>query len=134
MEVYIVRCTTLMATIVTNNLLVLKKMNDKIAVDFKDTDLIGILTETRNRIHRGHVLLSHPLSGSIKPNETVYKSLIISDDKAELDLDSLRLIESAIETTLKFIGMKEYKWNSRTLEDFQEIDFTLISSAVESMI
>ena len=123
-----------MATIVTNNLLVLKKMNDKIAVDFKDTDLIGILTETRNRIHRGHVLLSHPLSGSIKPNETVYKSLIISDDKAELDLDSLRLIESAIETTLKFIGMKEYKWNSRTLEDFQEIDFTLISSAVESMI
>ncbi|MBN4062648.1 MAG: GrdX protein [Alkaliphilus sp.] len=123
-----------MATIITNNPLVLEKMSSKIKIDFRETDLKGILIEARNRIHAGHKLLSHPLSGSVKPNETNYKSLMISDEKAKLDLDSLRIIESAIETTLKFLSMRKYKWESKVLDDFQEIDFTLISSAVESMI
>ncbi|MGV8145562.1 MAG: GrdX family protein [Alkaliphilus sp.] len=123
-----------MATIITNNPLVLEKMSSKIKVEFRETDLKGIFIEARNRIHAGHKLLSHPLSGSVKPNETNYKSLIISDERVKLDLDSLRIIESAIETTLKFLNMKEYKWDTKVLGDFQEIDFTLISSAVESMI
>ena len=123
-----------MATIITNNPLVFERMNSRFKIDFRETDLKGILIEARNRIHAGHKLLSHPLSGSVKPNETNYKSLMISDEKAELDLDSLGIIESAIETTLKFLNMKEYKWDIKVLDDFQEIDFTLISSAVESMI
>ncbi|SHJ04297.1 hypothetical protein SAMN02745975_01147 [Geosporobacter subterraneus DSM 17957] len=121
--------------LVTNNSLVHANYKDKLDIIYSNNysylDILGI---ARDKIHEGYRLLTHPLSGSVKPNETPYKSLAISSDKGELDLDSLSIIEASIETAKKFIeGKKTPQWTEKILQDFELIDFYLIRSAVESM-
>ncbi len=65
---------------------------------------LDVLKYVRDRIHEGHKLLTHPLSGSVKPNETVYKTIMISDKQEVLDFDSLKLIEESIATAKKIYG------------------------------
>jgi hypothetical protein len=49
-------------------------------------------------------------------------------------MESLMMIESAIETTKKFLSNHEVKeWPDRILDDFRLIDFRLITSAIESI-
>lgn len=121
--------------IITNNVLVHDKYNKRIDIIYlKDLGYIGILKFIRDKIHEGHALLTHPLSGSIKPNETPFKSAAISFEKGKLDIQSLEIIEESIATAKKFIeGKKTPKWTEEILEDFMLIDFNLIDSAVQSM-
>ncbi len=122
------------ATIITNNTLVCDKYDDKFSLLYIEDSLIEVLKVTRDKIHEGHKLLTHPLSGSVKPNETLYKTVIVSNEKGKLDMESLLIIESAIETAEKFMSMKQPpNWKDEVLADFREIDCTLIDSAVESM-
>ncbi|MBR1455393.1 MAG: GrdX family protein, partial [Lachnospiraceae bacterium] len=86
----------------------------------------------KNKIAIGHKILTHPLSGSVKPKETPYKSVMISKEKKELDLESLSIIEDAIETTRKFVARPD-KWTEKVLDDFRLVDFTLIDSAMSSI-
>lgn len=120
--------------VITNNLEVKKKYEKEYNVKFVDGSLLDVLIVVRDKIHEGHKLLTHPLTGSVKPNETPYKSILVSYDKEDLDLDSVIMISSSIETVQKFINIKKpIKWNDKILEDFMEIDLTLISSGIESM-
>ena len=59
--------------IVTNNPLVLKEMEHRYSIIYKETTFDGILEQIRDLIHKGYRLLTHPLSGSVKPGETPYK-------------------------------------------------------------
>lgn len=122
------------AIIITNNLQVRQKYNNHYNIEFVDGNYLDVLFLARNKIHEGHRLLTHPLSGSVKPNETPYKSLAISHEKGDLDIDSLMIIEDSISTAQKFIRIKiPNKWNNEILKDFMEIDCTLLDSAIESM-
>ncbi|HZK26350.1 MAG TPA: GrdX family protein [Thermoclostridium sp.] len=122
------------AVVITNNLKVKQKYDKEYNVEFVDGSLLDVLIMVRDRIHEGHKLLTHPLAGSIKPNETPYKSVLISCNKGDLDLDSLLMISSNIETVQKFINIKKpIEWKEKILEDFMVIDLDLISSGIESM-
>lgn len=118
--------------IVTNN----PKVRDQITnreIKFVDGTYRDVLDDTRMEIIDNHqVLLTHPLSGSIKPNETFYKSIIITDQKIKaVDMDSLEMIESALEVHDKFEknGARP-QWTAKILEDFALIDYDLIDSAL----
>ena len=88
---------------------------------------MDVLYFVRDKVHAGHKLLTHPLSGSIKPGQTPYKSVFISGEKGALDDGSLRIIESSISAANKHIaGKKEPQWPVEILKDFQLIDFELI--------
>ena len=117
--------------IVTNNPLVVKNLENSRELIYKDVSYEEILRETRDRIHEGHVLLTHPLSGSVKPNETPYKSILISRQRRDVDADSLKLIENAIQACRKFM-MKADKYKPEVYQDFQLIDWTLLESAMAS--
>lgn len=65
--------------IITNNPVVFKKISDRYPVIYKDVSYGDILKEVRDRVHMGCRLLSHPLSGSVKPNETPYKSIMVEE-------------------------------------------------------
>jgi hypothetical protein len=94
---------------------------------FCDTDYLGILHAARDKIHLGHRLLTHPLSGSVKPGETPYKTIIISKEKGSLDEQSLLIIEGSIQTCIKLMASSLNKeWGDAILADFQLIDFGLI--------
>ena len=116
--------------IITNNPLVRDTYIDK-EVEFYDKKYEEILQIVKNKIAEGHKILTHPLSGSVKPKETPYKSIMISKDKSDLDLESLEIIENAIATCAKFKERSD-KWTVQVIKDFQLVDFTLIDSAIDS--
>ncbi len=117
--------------IISNNPMVRESYRGRIDVCFVDGSYRDVLIRTRDECHRGHRLLSHPLSGSVKPNETLYKSIMVSKEAARADRESVELMEKAIFTADKF-GPVRRNWRERELLDFQLVDLTLIDSAVES--
>ena len=67
----------------------------------------------------------------MKPNETPYKSVLISAGKEEVDRRSLTIIENAIDACHKFQD-KTGRYGESVLEDFQLIDWTLLESGLAS--
>jgi hypothetical protein len=90
-----------------------------------------VLTSTRDYIHAGHTLLTHPLTGSVKPNETPYKSVMITTDKKQLNFESVKVIEESIYTYEKFVTNMRNDYQE-VLIDFQYIDWSLIENAIVS--
>lgn len=121
--------------IITNNKDVYNKYSEVFEMRFlENLTLLDILKVCRDEVHLGSELLTHPLTGSIKPNETPFKSIMLSKEKGPLNFDSLNLIEHAIEVTEKFLNNAKIKhWPDNILEDFRLIDFGLITSAIESI-
>jgi len=134
-----------MGMLVTNNPLVKEQFQSELEVEFIETDLLGVLTYVRDVVHKGHKLLTHPLSGSIKPNESPYKSVLITgnpEDKAalsitgfkskndfqsETDFQSVGIIEKSIQTARKF---PPKHIPEHYLTDLQTVDLELIRSAM----
>lgn len=113
--------------IITNNPLVLDKYSSKCEVQYFNISYLDVLKNVRDYIHIGHTLLTHPLSGSIKPNETPYKSIIITKEKEKLDMKSLMTIEESIQTADKFINkIGKIEFSNKADEDFQVADLSLI--------
>src|SRR3712207_9358514 len=75
--------------------------SNKFKLDYQDITYIEVLEKTRDLVHKGYTILTHPLYGSVKPNETLYRSIVL-DETDEFDMQSLMLIEDAIATAIKF--------------------------------
>ena len=120
-----------MDILVTNNPLVQAQYQNEFKVEFLEKNLLEVMIYVRDQIHKGHNLLTHPLSGSVKPNETLYKSVLISEAAGSIDLQSLRIIEECISATQKFT-VKQI--NEKYLHDLQLIDFTLIKPALSKHV
>lgn len=119
---------------ITNNTLICDKFHKLIDIVFIDGGYMDVLYATRDRIHKGSKLITHPLMGSVKPNETLYRTIIIDDNEGNLDIDSLSIIEDSIEACNKFLKDRQAPiWGEKTLEDFRFIDFKLIESALSSL-
>lgn len=116
--------------IITNNETVYNKYKETHSILYIDGSYKDVLIKTRDKVHEGHELLTHPLSSSIKPNETPYKSIIISDNKGRLNYDSVSIIENSILSFEKFNLHKIKNITDRMKEDFKLIDLTVLESAL----
>ncbi len=123
------------SVIITNNKYVYEKYKDKMEIIFKDDfTYMQVLEFVRDKVHDGYKLLTHPLSGSVKPNETPYKTIMISKDKGSLDEDGLRIIEDSIATVKKFQSNKPTpNWVESVLDDFRVIDLSLIENVIDKL-
>ena len=71
-------------TLVTNNIDLYEKVKNK-----KELDIIfdqkytyaDVLDIVKKKLQEGFELSTHPLCGSIKPNETPYRSILIADKR-----------------------------------------------------
>ncbi len=119
--------------IVTNNPKVYEKYNDKLEIEFIDGDILSVFTYVRNLIHKSYALMNHPLYGSIKPNETPFRTILL-EKGVSLDFDSLDIIENSILSAEKFIkmGIKYDEENELEINDFTLVDFDLIKSSIEA--
>ena len=117
-----------MDLLITNNPLVEAQYKDKMKVKYIETDLSGILQKTRDLIHKGHRLLTHPLMGSVKPNESPYKTILISTESTTTDLQSVTIIEECITASNKFVPRQIPE---QYLYDLQIVDLSLIRTALE---
>lgn len=118
--------------IVTNNEKVRVRFGDLCVLRFIEGGHETVLRAVRDLVHKGHILLTHPLAGSVKPNETPYRSVALTEQAGPLDLESLRLIEEAEAAVRKFHPRAGRGMDAppSMKEDFAEIDFRLIAGAV----
>ena len=120
--------------LITNNPNFLNYKKKDIEVDYKDVDYLKILEIARDYIHVNYELLTHPLYGSVKPNETIYRSIVLKSND-NLDHNSVVMISEAIETFTKFRKNRETPlWTDTVKEDFGVIDYDLITNAIERII
>ncbi|WP_373897713.1 GrdX family protein [Haloimpatiens sp. FM7315] len=117
--------------IITNNPLAKEKLKEEenvIMVEFINGNVLEVFSKVRDYVHLGYELMTHPLMSSVKPNETPYRTVGVSTKKQDkLNMQSLMIIEGAIETTEKFLKIgKNPKWTDQILKDFQVIDYDLI--------
>ncbi|MBR5266211.1 MAG: GrdX family protein [Clostridia bacterium] len=120
--------------IITNNELVFEKYGKEFEVDYKPGSFEELLLRVRDEVHNGAKLLTHPLTGSIKPNETPFKTVYVKKGKGatSIDYDSVVMIENAIITTRKFkIRFPVMPDNVRA--DFALIDLSLMESAISAV-
>lgn len=117
--------------VITNNPLARSRLDDTHEVIYLELSYEELLKVVRDRIYEGHRLLTHPLSGSVKPKETPYKSVLISERKEKVDGESVRLIENAILVCQKFQDKSKY-YKEEVYKDFQLVDWTLLESGLAS--
>lgn len=103
--------------------------------EYYEETLPQILERVRDLVHKHFRLLTHPLAGSIKPNETPYKSVaLFPNPGTEIDLQSLQIIESAIQTVAKLLQDRATPvWNNRVRADFALIDLSLLQSGLDGL-
>lgn len=71
-------------------------------VSFLSVSSYGVLLTARDLIHKGWVLLTHPLYGNLSPSKNPYRTLLIKNPHVEsphplsCHLESLKLIEEAL--------------------------------------
>lgn len=129
--------------LITNNSKAYESHKESMEVLFlNEATYLEVLEQTRNLIHQGSKLLSHPMAGSLKPNQTPYRSILLEkpaycgDHSQKLapviDMESLRLIENSIESANKFLAYKGTPaWPPKIKEDFKTVDLSIIDSAIK---
>ena len=116
--------------VLTNNPLARDRYSS--IVRFSDGNVEDIFFAVRDAVHLGAILISHPLAGSLKPNENPYKTVVLSSRKGSLDGDSLNHIEGAIDVLHK-MPVKNRTYSEQVLEDFMVIDLDLLNSAITAL-
>ncbi|NLY87152.1 MAG: GrdX protein [Clostridiales bacterium] len=121
--------------IITNNDKVYEKFSERYKVVLIDGTYKDVLIKVRDMIHLGHKLLTHPLMGSVKPNETPYRSIAIADQIDRVDTGDIIIIEESIMTFDKFAKVDRPNRGqdaTTTMKvDYAEIDLSLIGNAID---
>ena len=117
--------------IVTNNPLLAQCMGDCYELSFfPDCSYREILVKVRDLVYVGHTLYTHPLSGSVKPNETPYKSIAVSKAPHAFSAEQAGIIAECILAADKF-PPRTRALSEAVKRDFQLIDSTLLAGALE---
>ena len=122
--------------IVTNNSKVFVEYKENYTVEFIDSEtMYNVLIKTRDLLHSGYKLLTHPMSGSLKSNQTPYKSILLIKKNNEANLDDILMIENAIDNYNKFIKNRDItNWTENIKNDFKTVDLSLISSCFNKKV
>ena len=117
--------------ILTNNPLLASCMEGEFAIAYyKEAGYRDILRMARDKVYVGHTLYTHPLAGSVKPNETPYKSIVISALPRGFRAQDAEIISAAIDVCDHFVPGKR-ELNEKILKDFQLIDYSLLADAID---
>lgn len=112
-----------------------QKDRNCLQIKYFDCEYIDIFYRVRDYLHEGYLLLSHPLAGSLKPNQTPYRSIAIEKGDGSMDFNGLAIMEHCMETAEKFLNIKSRPdWPERTLEDFRTVDCSFLEHVVERHI
>ena len=127
-----------MYRIVTNNSLCRDKYQELIPVDFLEgKGYMDVLLAVRDYIQKGWRLETHPMTGSLKPNQTPYKSIMVSDLPREQEefYSQEMTIENSILSCRKFLEIKQTpNWTEEIRKDFMLVDLSLIEGAIQKVL
>lgn len=114
--------------ILTNNSIVLEKYTNTIQVD---GDFIDVLNKAKELVNEGYKLISYPLGASIRIMYSPIRSILVSKEKQDIDLDSMQIINSSIEKYKITMGIR--KSDKRNRSDYEVIDYDFIISAINEI-
>lgn len=127
-----------MYLLVTNNRLCFEKYRDRVRVDYlEDGSYLDVLVRARDYVQKGSRIETHPMAGSIKPNQTPFRSVLLSDRKMDGDevIENELMIEDAVLMTKKFLSDRPVrKWDESIINDFRQVDLELISGAIDRVV
>ena len=127
-----------MYLLVTNNRLCFEKYRDRVRVDYlEDGSYLDVLVRARDYVQKGSRIETHPMAGSIKPNQTPFRSVLLSDRKMDGDevIENELMIEDAVLMTKKFLSDRPVrKWDESIVNDFRQVDLELISGAINRVV
>lgn len=109
---------------ITNNPYIIKM--GIACVEAKQGNVFELLSYVKKEVQNGYNLITHPLTGSIRPDISPYKSIILSSRKGNIDLESMKIIENSINYALNLSSNNLIKWDKESLEDFELIDYEFI--------
>ena len=95
---------------------------------------LDVLIAVRDLVHRGALLLTHPLCGNLRPYQQPFRSILIEERPGELvDLESLSLIEDAVAVykACESRMLLPEKLDSDTRADYAFIDAELMKESLE---
>ena len=120
--------------LITNNPKFNQEKFKDIEIEYFDISYLDVLKKVRDYVHDNYEVLTHPLYGSVKPNETIYRSILIKRSE-KLDITSINLISEAVGTFEKFRNNKSVPlWTDRVKDDFSVIDHDLILNAIKRIL
>ena len=127
-----------MYRIVTNNSLCRDKYQELLPVEYLEgKGYLDVLLTVRDYIQKGWRLETHPMTGSLKPNQTPYKSIMVSDlplDQEEFYNQEIP-IENSILSCRKFLEIKQTPdWSEEIRKDFMIVDLSLIEGAIQKVL
>ena len=127
-----------MYLLVTNNRLCFEKYRDRVRVDYlEDGSYLDVLVRARDYVQKGSRIETHPMAGSIKPNQTPFRSVLLSDRKMDGDevIENELMIEDAVLMTKKCLSDRPVrKWDESIVNDFRQVDLELISGAIDRVV
>ena len=127
-----------MYRIITNNSLCRDKYQELLPVEYLEgKGYMDVLLTVRDYIQKGWRLETHPMTGSLKPNQTPYKSIMVSDlplDQEEFYSQEMT-IENRILSCRKFLEIKQTPdWSEEIRKDFMIVDLSLIEGAIQKVL
>lgn len=97
--------------------------------EFIDMDILRLFYRVEQEVCKGYRLLTHPLTGSIRPDITPYKSVLLSECGGEPDRESIELIQKAIYYAYELeTSHAKPDWGINERLDFQFIDRDFIQN------
>ena len=127
-----------MYRIITNNSLCRDKYQELLPVEYLEgKGYMDVLLTVRDYIQKGWRLETHPMTGSLKPNQTPYKSIMVSDlplDQEEFYSQEMT-IENRILSCRKFLEITQTPdWSEEIRKDFMIVDLSLIEGAIQKVL
>ena len=120
--------------LITNNPKFIEENLKDIEIEYLDVSYVDILRKVRDYVHENWEIVTHPLYGSVKPNETIYRTIVLKENNS-LDITSVNLISDAILTFKKFRNNREVpQGTDRVKDDFSVIDHDLIINAINRIL
>ena len=117
--------------ILTNNPLAVRCMEEWYSIDYlEEGSYRDVLVKVRDLVYAGHTLFTHPLAGSVKPNETPYRSVVVSRAPHAFSAEQAEIVSNSLTAFDKF-PKKDRQWSERVLSDFQLVDYTLLAGAMD---
>jgi hypothetical protein len=121
--------------VISNNPAVGKIKRAKTKICLVEGDCLAVLYQAFSIAASGYTLLSHPLAGSIKPEDNYYRSIVFSaEPKDQVDLIHLRLLDKCL---LKLEERQNARISSERLalytQDLQIMDIEFLNSALNAL-
>lgn len=111
--------------------------NPQVKADFKEVKFIDdsvekVFTKTRDLIHQGYSLISHPLPASKKMLSSPFRSIVFNEKKdKKMDPVQVEVIENSLAKLNAHLALKGI--DSANKADYQTIDQRLLETALDSM-